>query len=646
MDRATKLFVVGWACAALGAQLWLLRGGWPSIAWLGFGCFAAAGLATALDRRSVAAVLVCAYVFPALVALLHGQYHVYFGVLWVAALLGAMVPDAARSGWQVPARWRAAIGCWALLIVAGATVVIWREMDFYPGLVFREDAAGPRFAAQWVLHLSLCALAGILWFDWLFGAADLDRITWVAVPLALSCAILAAVAIYQATVDISFLNRTVYGVVGRASGTVFDGNVCGVLAAFWIGGATLLADSRRRSGRLVIGAAMAVAWTAVWATGSRTGFVAAAISTAFSVVGLARSGARDRPPRVRLAYAAGALAVLVAAGLVAANLHLTVSGPIPRLLEMAPELSFGSVAAFVSELWNRNRYGEMATVLIRRFPWFGIGIGSFNSYASETAFMTAGIVLPPDNAQNWYRHQLVEFGLVGSIAWLVWVATFGRALFRRRPGEGLERRAIRGSLVAFGFVSLFGVPGQDLTVFITFWTFAFWYLWPAPEELPPRRVKSRVWVAGIVAAVVFAAGTYHTGVTRLRPPFRARDRGLPYGYGLNPVETDGSGGEQRWTRGRAVAVIAARTRQLELTVSVNHLDLATRPVHAKVWCDGRLVVDTYLRTSAPLTSHIQLARAPAWTVIDTWVDRTLNPSDFGLDDDRQLGLLVRWRFND
>lgn len=31
-------------------------------------------------------------------------------------------------------------------------------------------------------------------------------------------------------------------------------------------------------------------------------------------------------------------------------------------------------------------------------------------------------------------------------------------------------------LIAFGLVSLFGTPGQDLMVTIMFWTIAFWYV--------------------------------------------------------------------------------------------------------------------------------------------------------------------------
>ena len=57
MDRATKLIVVVWACAALCAQVWLLQGIWPRIEWLALGLVTLAAVATAFDRRAIAAVL-------------------------------------------------------------------------------------------------------------------------------------------------------------------------------------------------------------------------------------------------------------------------------------------------------------------------------------------------------------------------------------------------------------------------------------------------------------------------------------------------------------------------------------------------------------------------------------------------------------
>ncbi len=52
-----------------------------------------------------------------------------------------------------------------------------------------------------------------------------------------------AVALYQLFVDVTVLNPTIYGAIGRASGTVMDANLSGTIAALWIGGAVLVDSS-------------------------------------------------------------------------------------------------------------------------------------------------------------------------------------------------------------------------------------------------------------------------------------------------------------------------------------------------------------------------------------------------------------------
>src|SRR6185295_7005927 len=94
---------------------------------------------------------------------------------------------------------------WALVLLVGTPIIILREMDFYPGLMAWSSA--PTFAARWVLHIALTLVVGILWFDWLCGARDLDFHTGVATPLAVSMLLMAAVAAYQLFGDFSFLNQ-------------------------------------------------------------------------------------------------------------------------------------------------------------------------------------------------------------------------------------------------------------------------------------------------------------------------------------------------------------------------------------------------------------------------------------------------------
>ncbi len=639
MERATKLIVVLWACLAVAAELWLVRSAWPGAVPLTILAFGAAAGATAFDRRAVSAVLAFTYVFPALIGLLHGQYHGYYSVVWTGALLGAIVPDGLRRPWHVPARWRGALVCSALTVVSGALIVIWREMDFYPGLVSHEQAAGPLFMAQWVLHVALGILVGILWFDWLFGAAGLDFRTTIVTPLAASAMVMAGVAFYQLFVDVRFLNNTVFGGIARASGTLFDANVCGAVAAMWIGGALLWAERASGWRPWLMGGGASAAWFTVWATGSRTAFGAAVIVSTFSFPALLLG---RRPVAWRRAIPSILALAAVALGLAFLLTHanLTAVGPLRRFWTSLPAQSAESIRTFVIEnLWARNGYGSASTEMIRTFPWFGVGLGSFQTLLPEFA------KLPPDNAQNWYRHQLTELGVVGSLGWAVWLVLFGAFVLKRRAQAPRVAWIARGMLIAFAAISFVGMPGQDVIVSITFWTTAYWFV-SLVGPPPAARIGALGWGLVLTVVAVFVAGTLHAAQTTLRAPARAQRAGLPYGYGFYPPEPDGAGGEQRWARKRAVAVIEAPTPWLKVTITAGYPGFVVRPVNAKLWCDGRLVIDAQLSSVDPLIRFIAVPEGEKRIVIETKVSRVLRPKDFGMNDNRELGLLVKWEFVD
>src|SRR5262249_2974492 len=154
---------------------------------------------------------------------------------------------------------------------------------------------------------------------------------------------------------------------------------------------------------------------------------------------------------------------------------------------------------------------------------------------------------PADNAQSWYRHQLTEFGILGSLGWLAFVVTFGRFVLRPDRAVPPSIWMVRGILLAFAVISLVGMPTQEITAAITFWTAAAWYLRvagvPSGEAAP---LRARAWWLVALIAVSFGATTFHAATTELRVAVRARRIGWPYSYGFYWPEPDGSGGEFRW----------------------------------------------------------------------------------------------------
>jgi len=646
MDRATKLAVLGWVCAAVALQTWLTPG-WRELELLTAAAFVVAALLTAFKPGLVAAVLVFTYVFPALIRLSQGTYHVSYDVLWMSALLGAITPQTVRTPWHLPGRWRAPLVCWALIIATSATIVACREVDFNVALLTESRMPSeilngvPRFTVGWVLHVALNLLIGILWFDWLFGA-KVDFRRSVVAPLAASCAVMLAVAVYQLFVDVWFLNETVYGGLGRAGGTVFDGNAMGTIAAMWIGGLVLYVRELKSWRSLVLGVGISAAWMAVWASQSRSGFAAAVIVTGFVLidsgithVDVARRFSRRWP-----------ILLLPAIGMILlAMISAVAGGPIERFRRLVS--STGSLTNLLAELWNRNEYGQYAVRMITDHPLFGVGAGSFHLLVTDYARLS-GSWIPSDNAQNWYRHQLAEFGLVGSVAWILWVVVFAAFVLRRsnpavsQPGT----RIVRGMLVAFALVSLVGMPSQVVSVVMTFWTMAFWFVWMAGDSPPATSIRARTWALIAIVCLVYGLGTIRLASTDLRVPARAERLGRSYAYGFYHPEPDGAGGEQRWARRRAAILIPASTRWLELTLGVNHADIDTEPVKAKVWLDGRVVLDTVLRSTTPVTQPISISADRRQVLLETWVSRVVRPRDFGVADDRELGLLVKWAFLD
>jgi hypothetical protein len=107
MERATKLMVAGAACAFVALKVVLLSPAWPLLLPMSAAVFLAGASLAFFDRRAVFGVLVFLYLFPALIALLHGPYHLDYDVLWLSGLVGVMAPDAFRTPWRIPSPWRA-----------------------------------------------------------------------------------------------------------------------------------------------------------------------------------------------------------------------------------------------------------------------------------------------------------------------------------------------------------------------------------------------------------------------------------------------------------------------------------------------------------------------------------------------------------
>jgi hypothetical protein len=390
----------------------------------------------------------------------------------------------------------------------------------------------------------------------------------------------------------------------------------------------------RRSWAVLLGLGSILLLAATWATASRTGLLVAVAGLA-GVVHLAAARPALRRPAV---LALGGFLVLGAAAALIARPSAVVT-PLERARQLLPDLSVSSFQSAARELWVRNGYGTGSVAMIKAMPWQGVGVGAFHMLIGDYAG------LPRDNAQNWFRHQLAELGVLGSIGWMWWTAVLVFALTRKGRFDAHDSRLLllKYTLAGFGITSLVGMPGQNVYVAIIVLTFAFWLLvtrevFAAPAVLPAAERSRRAATAGLVVALVFAAATAYAGAHDLRPPIRAWRVNGQYQYGFTDPVDGPSGQSQSTAHGMALPLAAGA--KVKLTVWVEHPDTGQQPVLVELRVDQRRVFRGRFSTHVPIV-RVEPVAAGRRFVLEALVDRTFTPPDMP---GREVGVTVRWEY--
>lgn len=645
LSRASKIVVIGSAVvASLMTPLIVER--------LPFACgvLAAAFIAARVVRRwSRTVLLATMYIYPAAAVLMFGSFDAWRDALWKIAFLGVVLGGAPLSKWSLPRTWAVTLGTWALTIALCWPVVLVRELDFSPSLFWRGWYSIA--IVGWVVSVAATQLIGLLWVDSLF-AQDVDRPDSfrrdTIAPLMVSAVAAGVLAAVQLFWNVTFLNTRQFGFLRRASGGMLDANAYGVVAAMWACGALAIVMHRgvRRPYRISAGLAAVVSCVGCWASGSRT----ALLTLVAGLVWAALRGAWPLPSPSRLRHAWTAAIGLVLIVIVAfVRARSLVIGPVARILDMTMNRGPNPFPAILAELWNRNWYGTIANAMIRQFPLVGIGIGSFHSFAPRYADVLGHGPLPPDNAQNWFRHELAEFGLLGSIGWITWIGIFILALARRNSaGRDAGQAFATGALIGLGAASLLGMPTQNTATLLTFWTFVFWVVQGRMSEASAD-VRRPVWaswafVASWSLALVSVAGTAYVGWQELRPPLRGLHLGFDYSYGY--YEPAGETPDLRWAARHAVVVMPAPKPWIRVKFSARNRDIATRPVDVQVMRNTKLAMKARLSDASLVTIYLQVPDGDHRIMLETLASRPLQPEDVGASADRDLGLLVGWEFVD
>lgn len=520
---------------------------------------------------------------------------------WLGGLAAALAWPGRRP-WHAPGLWAGAIAGWALVLALVTPVVVARELDF--------TVAAARFPnhAEVVVTMGLAQLAALLLFDWYWGATEGAR-RWAWTALFPGVAAAAALALWQQQVNPAFLSGEPWVALRRSAGTLLDANATAALIAL-LAPVLLTSPPRRAAPHAAWGAAwLALCLAGIVATGSRSALAVFAV-----VLGL-KAVAAGRPVRW-LALAAGCVlvALVIAADRVT---DASMGHAIGRLADTARGFWAAGAEGVWRFVWDRDGYGPAAMAMIADHPWVGIGPGTFGSLVTGYANEAIAVALPPDNAQNWWRQQAAELGLVGSLpafaCALLAVAALGRSLARR------EHAAAAAPLAGLGLLALVSppMPHPLLQVLVGLVVAHAVTTWPAPAGASIRtRDGALIWGLALACAV----GSAVAGWRDLRPADRAARFRTPYSYGVTPIGSTPYG-EGRWMEQRGVAVVDPGSHHtLVVWVVAPHEDAASRPVLVVISGRGGVACEHEAADATPFECRLPVL-PNQWPVVRVEIGR-------------------------
>lgn len=598
-----------------------------------------------LPRATARAAFGTAHVWPLAVFLATGSLDINAIIVWVALLTGLALAIAPVGRWSVPPTWALPIAAWAAILALGWPLVVWRELDFTTATLGANVssngvwAAPPRISAMFVLLSVVPQATALLLFDALW--ARYGRGSWPAFardivwPMTAGTAAAIGVGLWQGFVDLRWINPGVWPGLGRAGGPMFDANAFGAIAALWgsLAAGTLILIGRRGS----VAAGVVLLFTsgaAVWVSGSRTalaGWFVSVLSLAVALVRLSHIGRR-----------AVVIGLVVLAVLAAGAVRAGGSGTaIHRLWQTLPVATGDSLSTFAVDMWERNGYGVAAVAMLREVPLTGVGPGAFPLFAPDYAKLARDLTIPPDNAQNWWRHQIAELGFLGALPAVLCsllVAATAWSLLRSRS-QPPQAMLLAGATAAVGFMGMVGPPTAHPIVLETAVVLFFWagsLVWSSDAPAPASARGRGASMLLLVLPIVWAALTLRTAWLELRPPYRAEHIGWGYGYGFGAPEPV-AGGERRWAGSHAVGVIPAAGRRLVLEIEAASESIASGPLHVRVRDRHRVVCESDRRTTDPFTCVVDAPPESDWLMVQ--IDAS--PAD-AAPTDRVMRVTSRW----
>jgi hypothetical protein len=569
--------------------------------------------------------------------LLAGREGPVLDLVWMAGLTGSLLRTIQWSRWTMPFPWNVLIGGWTLALSLSWPVLVAREIGFRldgfhdVGALNSWSLLPAPQAALWILYVVLAQLLGALWFEWAREPRDQVRHPLQLVHgLWIGATVASVVAVLQGTIDLGLLSTPFWEERRRATGLMLDANSYGVCAALaapigFLGMRRLLPSAPSAAA-----AVFAINMAGLWLSGSKTTLLCGVVGALALIVGLWRERRVSPAPSTRAAIwiPLSLLAVMAVAMLTPA------ASPIERALDIPP-----GRAGLKEILWNRGGYGPIAVQMTREYPLTGVGVGSYRILGPDYGRALLNDALPPDNAQNWWRHQIAELGVLGGALILAFSALLGwRVLFGREDNPDVASSStVRGLLLGLGATSMFGMPTQSPLVLNWFLALVAWFAWVVPDtrRREPNPAVSRIaWIIAAGLAIAYAAGHLLLAAGPLHPAQRAQRSQRDYVIGAYPPEPLPGGNEFRWTGEEARFFWTAKTRFMAVRFWARHPDIATQPVHVTLTSPCGLLFDEDLDSDTSMSLGMVLPEGQRTLEAVVRVSRTWTPPDDG----RRLGV--------
>jgi hypothetical protein len=633
VEAAARAIVLASTAAAVGTYGWLIApfvptAVVPTAAVVFATTFAWARVSA---RFALLPALVFAYTHPALLAHAFGRVEYHLILIWLASLAGPILALSPWHTWHLPPVIRLLAGAWALALAVTWPLIAGREVDFSTMAARTADTANglragpPWHAASWVVSAALGQLLALLALDLLWARFGRDRLrdagAQIAAPLAAGAACGALVGAYQWLVDLNWLNAGDWPSLGRAAGLMLDANSFGIASAIWV---ALTAVAIWHSGRGLFSAAlMALLAFGMWTSGSRTALLTLVAGLIGVVVGAARRLGTWQARLIPVAALAG-FAVAVVAITFTVDLGGR-SSPLQRLVATLPTEGT-SLAETAADLWDRDGYGAAAAAAITEYPVSGVGVGAFTLLSSDYAFSISGRAIQPDNAQNWWRHQVAELGLAGGAAALILSLVLAILVATSPPRAEWAAVAavIKALLMGLALASLVGMPTQHPALALTVAVLVYALLATAREGwwTHAQVATPPAWAIAWTLVVLTAVLHWQSAHGPLRVIARAVRYGFPYAYGFSAPAPSSEYAALRWTGRHAAAVLNVPARYLELHVWAEHPDAATHPVHVEVQAGATRVIDEDVSSDAPLVRVVEVPLGARFFPLELQVSRT------------------------